>query len=105
MSESGQDNLPLELEIYGLPFRVRAPWEEHERLQRAARHVDNVMRQIVVSQITPDTARLAIQAALRISHDYMRMADDIANETGATDENKRRVDDLLERLENSLKTL
>src|SRR5205814_1789493 len=105
MSDSGHEAQPLELDIYGQSFRLRAPWDEHDRLQRAARHVDNVMRQIVVAQITPDTSRLAIQAALRISYDYLRLMDDIAHETGATDENKRRVDDLLQRLEESLKTL
>lgn len=105
MSNGDKMTIPLEVEIYGLPFRLRAPIEEHDRLRRAARHVDNVMREVVVSQVTPDTARLAMQAAFLITVDYLKLMDDIANRNGATDENKRRVDDLLHRLEESLKSL
>lgn len=105
MSNGDKMTSPLEVDIYGLPFKLRAPVEEHDRLRRAARHVDNVMREVMVSYVTPDTARLAIQAAFLITVDYMKLMDDIANRNGATDENKRRVDDLLQRLEESLKSL
>jgi cell division protein ZapA (FtsZ GTPase activity inhibitor) len=105
MSEPEPEALRLEVEVYGLTFRLRAPLEDHDRLRRSARHVDNVMRELVVSQTTPDTTRLAIQAAFMITLDYIKLMDDIANETGATDENKKRVDQLLERLEESLKSL
>ena len=55
----------LEFTIYNLPFRLRAPVEEHDRLRRAAKHVDELMKQLSESQVTPDTAKLALQAALR----------------------------------------
>jgi cell division protein ZapA (FtsZ GTPase activity inhibitor) len=105
MSNGDKLTSPLEVDIYGLPFKLRAPIEEHDRLRRAARHVDNVMREVMVSHVTPDTARLAMQAAFLITVDYMKLMDDIANRNGATDDNKRRVDDLLQRLEESLKSL
>ena len=105
MSDSEREPAKLELEIYGLTFRLRAPAEDHDRLKRAARHVDNVMRELTVSQTTPDTSRLAIQAAFMITLDYIKLMDDIAHESGATDENRRRVDQLLQRLEDSLKSL
>ncbi len=95
----------LDLEIYGQAFRVRAPEEDHERLQDAARHVTQVMRKLENTQTSPDTARLAMQAALLISADYHKLKDEFDDKTGATAENKRRVDMLIERLEESLKSL
>jgi len=101
-----QNEIPrLEVEIFGLTFRMRAPEEEHDRLKRAARHVDNVLRELGQSQSTPDTARQAIQAAFLITHDYIKLMDDLAQQTGLTDERQKRVDDMLAKLDESLKTL
>jgi cell division protein ZapA (FtsZ GTPase activity inhibitor) len=84
---------------------LRAPVEEHDRLRRAARHVDNVMREQAVHLTTNDTARLAIQAAFLVALDYIKLMDDIASESGVTDEVRRRVDDLTMRLDESLRSL
>lgn len=93
---------PLELEIYSLSFRLRAPRDEHERLQRAAHHVDSVMRELVAGQPSADTTRLAIQAAFLIASDYFRNMDE--NFAGGTDSNKamHRVDDILRGLDIAL---
>jgi cell division protein ZapA (FtsZ GTPase activity inhibitor) len=105
MSEESHDPTRLELDIYGLPFRLRAPIEEHDRLRRAARHVDNVMREQSVNMTTNDTARLAMQTAFLVALDYMKLMDDIAGENGVTDQVRRRVDELMQRLDESLKSL
>jgi cell division protein ZapA (FtsZ GTPase activity inhibitor) len=105
MTEPEKTSIPVELDIYGHSFRLRAPTDEHDRIKRAARHVDNVLRELVVSQTTPDTGRLAIQAAFLITLDYLKLMDDIHQESGITDEVKRRVDDLTRRLDESLRTL
>ena len=105
MSDVQKEPLRLELDIYGHVFRLRAPLEEQDRLKRAARHVDNVLREISVSQATPDSTRLGIQAAFLIALDYIKLMDDIANRNGTTDETRKRVDDLLQRLEESLRAL
>ncbi|MBX7246088.1 MAG: cell division protein ZapA [Candidatus Sumerlaeaceae bacterium] len=102
MSDEERDSERLELEIYGLVFRLRAPVEEHDRLKRAGRQVDNAIRELAVSQKTPDSTRLAIQAAFLISHDFIKLMDDFAAKNGVTDETRRRVDDLLQRIDDSI---
>lgn len=105
MSENPIETPRVELEIYGITFRLRAPGEDHDRIRRAARHVDNQMRELVVSHATPDTARLAIQAALLIAMDFYKLMEDEASLHGARNENQQRVDDLLQRLDDSLRAL
>ena len=103
MSDSGPAK--LEFTIYNLPFRLRAPVEEHERLKRAARHVDDLMRQLSESQVTPDTGKLALQAALLSTVEYFKIIDDAASVVGLTEDVKRRVDFLIETLEQELADL
>ena len=94
----------LEFDIYNLPFKLRAPEDEHDRLKRAARHVDTVMKGLAESQTTPDTAKLAMQAALLVTVEYYKIIDDIATAHGLTDDVKRRVEQLIEKLEKQLST-
>lgn len=95
----------LEFTIYNMPFRLRAPVEEHERLKRAARHVDELMQQLSSSQVTPDTGKLALQAALLSTVEYYKIIDDAASAVGLTEDVKRRVDTLIEQLEQELADL
>lgn len=95
----------LEFTIYNMPFRLRAPVEEHERLKRAARHVDELMQQLSSSQVTPDTGKLALQAALLSTVEYYKVIDDAASAVGLTEDVKRRVDTLIEQLEQELADL
>lgn len=95
----------LEFTIYNLPFRLRAPVEEHDRLRRAARHVDDLMQQLSETQIQPDTGKLALQAALLSTVEYFKVIDDAASAVGLTDDVKRRVDTLIEQLEHELADL
>ncbi len=92
----------LEFEIFNMPFRLRARMDEHERLRRAARHVDNLVRNLSSSQVTPDTTRLALQAALLITVEHFKMIDDVTTAHGLTDDVRRRVDDIIERLDEQL---
>jgi len=103
MSE-GDNQIPMkiEFEIFNMPFRLRAPADEHDRLRRAARHVDNLLRDLNANQVTPDTARLAVQAALLITVEHFKMIDDVTTAHGVTDDVRRRVDDLIERLDMQL---
>jgi cell division protein ZapA (FtsZ GTPase activity inhibitor) len=104
MSDLNKTVEPLELDIFGLPFRLRAPLDEHDRLKRAAIHVDNVLKELASNQKTPDTGRLAIQAAMMITLDYIALMDDITS-NGTSDRVRQRVDDLLRRLDESLNSL
>ena len=101
MSENSSAS-KLEFTIYNLPFRLRAPVEEHERLKRAARHVDELMQELSASQTTPDTGKLALQAALLSTVEYFKVIDDAASAVGLTEDVKRRVDMLIDQLEQEL---
>lgn len=105
MSENEQDPTRLELTVFNMTFRLRAPTEEHERLARAARHVDAVMNDLAQNMTTPDTARLAVQSAFVITLEYMKLMDDIAKDNGMTNEVSRRLTELDKRLDDSLKLL
>src|SRR5215211_3009334 len=85
----------LEFEIFNLPFRLKAPKEDHERLKRAAKHVDDIMRELSGSQVTPDTSKLAMQAAVLITAEYYKKVDDIAAENGLTNDVKDRLNRLI----------
>jgi cell division protein ZapA (FtsZ GTPase activity inhibitor) len=95
----------LEFEIYNLPFRLRAPKEEHERLRRAAKHVDSMMRELSGSQVTPDTSKLAMQAAVLITAEYYKKIDDIAAENGLTDDVRERLNRLIQLVDEELSEL
>lgn len=103
MSESNPSK--LEFTIYNMPFRLRAPEEEHERLRRAARHVDDLMAQLSSTQVTPDTGKLALQAALLSTVEYFKLIDDAQSAVGLTEDVKRRVDYLIDALEQELSDL
>ena len=105
MSEIPEDPTRLELTVFNMTFRLRAPTEEHERLMRAARHVDSVMNDLAQNMATPDTTRLAIQSAFVITLDYMKLMDDISTDNGMTNELRRRVEELNQRVDESLKGL
>jgi len=101
MSDNGSA-AKLEFTIYNLPFRLRAPVEEHERLVRAARQVDEMMKELSASQVTPDTGKLALQAALLSTVEYLKVIDDTAHAVGLTEDVKRRVERLIEQLDQEL---
>src|SRR6478672_8915673 len=107
MSDDVNNGTPVQLqfEIYNLPFRLRAPQNEHERLKRAARHVDTLMRDLGGKTITPDTGKLAMQAALLVTVEYYKMIDDATAVHGLTDDVRKRVDNLIERLDEQLHVL
>lgn len=93
---------PLELKIYSLPFRLRAPEEEHERLERAARHVDTTMRELVAANPSADTTRLAIQAAFLIATDLFRSLDEGFAGGTPPAQFARRVEEMLTGLDKAL---
>lgn len=105
MSETPSSIISLELEIYGQRFHVRAPESEAARLKLAAKHVDETIHQVLAMGTTRDTGRLAIQAALMVAVEFYKLKDDIHAEMGLTEEVKRRVNELIDRLDQTLKVL
>jgi len=105
MSEAPANIVGIDLDIYGQRFHVRAPASERERLEQAGRYVEQTIQQLLEMGTTHDTGRLAIQAALMIAVELFKLRDDIHAEAGLTEEVKRRVNDLISRLDHTLKAL
>lgn len=107
MSETSSNNPPtkLEFEIYNMVFRLRAPEEDHERLRRAAKRVDELIRGLNEASPTPDTGKLAIQAALLSTVEYYKVIDDASAAMGLSQDIQRRIENLIEQLDQELNSL
>lgn len=104
MSETSKEQARVEVEIQGHVFRLRAPVQEHDRLKRAARHVENVLRDLEKSNTATDSARLGIQAAFLIALDFYKYMEDQEALAGVTEKSSKKFDDLLRQLDESLKS-
>jgi cell division protein ZapA (FtsZ GTPase activity inhibitor) len=102
MNESVNNPVAIEIQIYGQTFKLRAPAHEHDRIRKAAKIVDDTMRDVKSAQTTIDSSRLAIQSAFLIALDLLTLKDDIHAEAGLTEEVKRRVDNLTKKIEEFL---
>jgi cell division protein ZapA len=61
----------LDVTIMGREFRVACPDNEKQSLQEAAAYLDRKMREIRESGKVIGVERIAIMAALNITHDYL----------------------------------
>lgn len=61
----------LDVAIMGREFRVACPENEKHSLQEAAAYLDRKMREIRESGKVIGVERIAIMAALNITHDYL----------------------------------
>jgi len=64
-------NLSLDVAIMGREFRVACPEEERESLLQAVTYLDRKMREIRDHGKVIGLERIAIMAALNITHDYL----------------------------------
>ena len=60
-----------EVKILDKEYLVACPDEEREALTRAARHLDSKMREIRASGKVFGTERIAVMAALNITHELL----------------------------------
>ena len=82
------NNKPLNLDIMGREFCVTCPNEEREEIQLAAAYLDNKIQEIKAEGKVIDSDRIAIIAALSITHELLILR----NGTGFDmDEFKRRI--------------
>jgi len=65
------NNVSLDVTIMGREFRVACPDDEREGLLQAVTHLDRKMREIRDSGKVIGLERIAIMAALNITHDYL----------------------------------
>jgi cell division protein ZapA len=91
-------NVSLDVTIMGREFRVSCPESEKLSLMEAASYLDRKMREIRDTGKVIGVERIAIMAALNITHDYLsaRPADPDAVEVSA------RIDHLSELLDQAL---
>lgn len=61
----------VEVKILDKEYLVACPPEEQEALLRAARHLDNKMREIRTSGKVFGTERIAVMAALNMTHELL----------------------------------
>ncbi len=64
-------NVSLDVAIMGREFRVACPEEERESLLHAVNYLDRKMREIRDHGKVIGLERIAIMAALNITHDYL----------------------------------
>lgn len=89
----------LVIHILDKEYRVACPPGAQDSLLRAARHLDEQMREVRQANVV-GLERIAIMAALNMSHDLLEARDKL-EDGGGSDE---RIDALLGRLESGLRT-
>ena len=65
------NNVSLDVAIMGREFRVACPEDEREGLLQAVSYLDRKMREIRDSGKVIGLERIAIMAAINITHDYL----------------------------------
>lgn len=68
---AASNNVSLDVAIMGREFRVACPEEERESLLQAVSYLDRKMREIRDGGKVIGLERIAIMAALNITHDYL----------------------------------
>ncbi|MCM0613386.1 cell division protein ZapA [Marinobacter sediminum] len=75
-----QQPTTVEVKILDKEYLVACPEEEREALLRSARHLDSKMREIRASGKVFGTERIAVMAALNITHEMLER-DTMSNAT------------------------
>ena len=90
------NNKPLNLDIMRREFCVTCPDEEREEIQLAAAYLDNKIQEIKAEGKVIDSDRIAIIAALRITHELLMLR----NGTGFDmNEFRRRINSLKKKVD------
>lgn len=90
----------LDVKIMGREYRVACLPEERDALLAAVDLVDNKMREIAQKTKSTIAERVAVMAALNIAHERLAVpAGAASDETVASTETKRRIEDMGARLD------
>ena len=81
-------------------YRVACPPGERESLLRAARYLDERMQEVKESNVI-GLERIAVMAALNLSHELLETREQVDGEEEASS----RIDDLLGRVEDELQAM
>lgn len=88
-------NVSLDVAIMGREFRVACPEDERESLLKAVSYLDRKMREIRDTGKVIGLERIAIMAALNITHDFLNARPPEANDTEYR-ERLARITDMLD---------
>ena len=88
----------VKISILGKDYTVACPEEKREDLIAAAAYLDKSMRDIQKNSAGLGNERVAVMAALNISHDLLALR----NQGGTTDELEKRIRALRNKIEASL---
>ena len=91
--------LTVTLHILDKEYRVSCPAEERSNLEQAARHLDTTMRDIRNSGKVIGVERIAVMAALNISHEMLTGSHD---QRDVLHEQKEQISELVKRLDQAL---
>ncbi|WP_324732338.1 cell division protein ZapA [Pseudomonas paeninsulae] len=83
-------------------YCIACPPGEHANLESAARYLDGKMREIRSSGKVIGADRIAVMAALNITHDLLHQQDDLDNLGQQTTSTRDHVRDLLARVDHAL---
>lgn len=89
----------LTVQIMDKEYCIACPSEERSNLESAARYLDGKMREIRSSGKFVGADRVAVMAALNISHDLLHKQQHLDQLAGA---NREQVRNLLNRVDNAL---
>lgn len=89
----------LDVKIMGREYRVACLPEERAALEAAVAMVDNKMREIAQRTKSTIAERVAVMAALNIAHERLALSGAAVDETVASPEMKRRIEDMGARLD------
>ncbi|MDF3934032.1 cell division protein ZapA [Pseudomonas citronellolis] len=91
----------LNVQILDKEYCITCPADERVNLESAARYLDSKMREIRSSGKVIGADRVAVMAALNITHDLLHKQERMDNEHSTT---RERVRELLERVDRALTT-
>lgn len=87
------------LQILDKEYRIACPAEERDNLESAARYLNDKMREIRSSGKVIGADRIAVMAALNITHELLHKQQRLESEANAQ---RHQVRDLFERVEHAL---
>ncbi|WP_304639159.1 cell division protein ZapA [Pseudomonas sp.] len=91
--------LTVILHILDKEYRIACPPEERNNLEQAARHLDNKMREIRNSGKVIGVDRIAVMAALNISHEMLTGSH---RQDVALNDQQRQINELVAQLDQVL---
>lgn len=93
------------IHIMGKEYVIACPPEEENKLVQAAQHLDNQMRQIRESGKVIGVERIAVMAALNLSHELLEHQEETSGAVIVNDEGISRLNHKLEAALHRLKQL